>query len=84
MSNYLDRSVASYSAATPVLTSNASRRALKIVPPADCLLTLSSGAAMGLPLYGGVDNTLEGNECPENTLYITGLTAGVSILIWEA
>lgn len=84
MAFYADRSVSSYAAATPVVAENSSRRILKIVPPADCLLTLTSGAAFGEPLYGGVANTFEGNECPANALYITGLTAGVAITIWEA
>lgn len=87
--SYADRSVTSLSsgqaaATTPLLAANASRQALMIVPPIDCTLTLISGGSTGQPLYGGVANRMLGQECPSNDLYISGLSAGASVTIWEA
>jgi hypothetical protein len=86
---FTDRSISSLSAnqaagTEAVLPGNADRIALKIVPPADCRLGITSGAATGTPLYGGVENTFDGLGCPTNALYIGGLTTGAAVLIWEA
>lgn len=88
-SDFTDQSVASLSTdqaagTAAILTENLSRTALKIVPPADCTLTISAASTVGVPLYGGVENTFEGNGCPTNDLFVRGLTASVALLIWEA
>ncbi len=69
----------------PILAANANRSAIKIVPPADCLLrTVSGGSGVGgIPLFGGVPNEFSGQSCPMGALYITGLAAGAALTIWE-
>lgn len=86
---FRDVSVASVSAAqaagtATVVDVNRARVALVIVPPVDCLLKLSAAGSSGLPLYGGVPNSFVGEECPTNPLYISGLSVGQAVTIWEA
>lgn len=86
---YADVSVASLTSGqaagtNAVIGVNASRKALAINPPADCILRLSGSAAAGMPLYGGIPNVFVGPECPTNALFISGLSAGQSVTIWEA
>jgi hypothetical protein len=88
-SNYVDISIASLTAAqanasSPVIAANSERRVLMINPPADCVLRISAGAGRGWPLYGNVPNSISGEECPTNALYVTGLATGVALTIWEA
>lgn len=88
-SNFASQSIASLSAGqaagtSAILAANANRTAIKIVPPADCTLAIASGASVGIPLFGGVANEFSGGDCPTNALYVTGLTAGAAITIWEA
>jgi hypothetical protein len=83
-----DASVASLTAGQAagtsiVLAANTARSALKIVPPADCYLAVAPGKTAGIPLYGGVQNTFEGNGCPTNALYLIGLSPGGAVMIWE-
>lgn len=85
---FADQSVTSLSAAQaagtdPVLPVNVNRKALKIVPPSDCTLKIGTSGA-GIPLFGGVPNEFSGGDCPTNALYITGLSTGVAVTIWEA
>lgn len=87
--SYTDQTVASLSSGQAAGTSailgvSAARKALVIVPPADCTLTLVSGATTGIPLYAGIPNTFIGAECPSNALFILGLTTGQSVTMWEA
>lgn len=89
--SYTDVSVASLSTAqaagtAAVLNPNAIRRALVIVPPADCTLRLASTSlgSGGMPLYGAIPNVFIGGECPSNAIFITGLATGQSVVIWEA
>lgn len=86
--SFTDTSITSLSAGqaagtSAVLAANSARASLKIVPPADCYLAVASGKTAGVPLYGGVENTFEGNGCPANALYLVGLPAGASVMIWE-
>lgn len=70
---------------TAVLVSAVGRKGLMFNPPADCLLKISTAAgAGGWPLYGGVPNSIVGQPCPTNALYITGLATGQAVGIWEA
>lgn len=85
----MDVSIASISstqasATDPVLASNVDRRVLMINPLADCTLRITAGAGRGWPLYGGVPNSISGEECPTNALYISGLATGAALTIWEA
>jgi len=87
-SAFTNQSVASLSAGqaagtTEILAANANRKALKIVPPADCTLRIGATGA-GIPLFGGVANEFSGGDCPTNALFVTGLTAGVAVTVWEA
>lgn len=66
-----------------VLPVNVNRKALKIVPPSDCTLKIGTSGA-GIPLFAGVPNEFSGGDCPTNELYITGLSTGVAVTIWEA
>ena len=68
-----------------VLAANDSRTAIKIVPPVDCLLRVVSGGSGvgGIPLFGGVSNDFSGHDCPMGALYVTGLSAGTALTIWE-
>lgn len=61
-----------------------SRQALKIIPPADCQMAVTSGQTMGEPVYGGVVNSFLGSECPVNPIFLIGLSAGDTVQIWEA
>lgn len=88
---FADVSVASLSAGqaagtTTVLAANASRKALMVNPPADCTLLIASaaGSTQGYPLFGNVPNTITGQECPTNALYVYGLSAANALTIWEA
>lgn len=88
---YVDRTVASLSAGqaagtSVVLAANPARRGLMINPPIDCTLLISaaSGTPRGWPLFANVPNTIVGQECPTNDIYIYGLTAGQVLAIWEA
>lgn len=86
---FTDRSIASLSSGqaagtSSIIGANANRTALKIVPPVDCTLLISSSVATGIPLFGGVSNDLSGSDCPTNTLYLRGLTTGAAVSIWEA
>ncbi len=69
----------------PILAANPNRTAIKIVPPADCLLRVVSGGSGvgGIPLFGGVPNDFSGQDCPMGALYITGLATGAALTIWE-
>lgn len=68
-----------------VLSGNADRKGLMINPPVDCLLKIATADdAGGWPLYGGVPNSIVGQSCPTNALYLTGLSAGQAVAIWEA
>ena len=69
----------------PILAANDDRTAIKIVPPADCFLRVVSGGSGvgGIPLFGGVSNDFSGHDCPMGALYITGLSAGAALTIWE-
>lgn len=67
----------------PVIAADSGRSSLKIVPEADCLLILTPGDTAGIPLYGGVENTFQGSQCPSNALFVTGLEAGSTLTIWE-
>lgn len=87
-SAFTDRSVGSLSAGqaagtAEILAANPNRKALKIVPPADCTLKISNGGA-GIPMFGGVANEFSGGDCPTNALYVTGLSVGVAVAVWEA
>jgi hypothetical protein len=86
---YTEQSIPALSAGqaagtSTVLAANADRKALMIVPPANCALSIESGAAGGWPLFGGVPNTISGQECPLNALYLVGLAADAAVTIWEA
>lgn len=88
-SAFADQSITSLSSGqaagtSTVLAANTDRTALKIVPPIDCFLAVASGQTTGIPLYGEIENTFEGNGCPTNALYIVGLTAAAAVLIWES
>ncbi|MEO6217773.1 MAG: hypothetical protein ABIO86_17225 [Sphingomonas sp.] len=83
-----DVSIASLSAAQAAGTAairpaNPMRDVIMINPPIDCTLTLAPGVTTGMPLFGGVPNSFEGQLCPSNALYIVGLGAGVAVSIWE-
>lgn len=85
---YTDVSVGSLSAGqaagtATVIAANASRKALMINPPADCILTIASAATKGWPLFANVPNTITGQECPTNGLYVYGLSAAASLTMWE-
>lgn len=86
---WADVSIAALSAGQAAGTStvrgaSATRKALMINPPADCLLKISTAAGSGgWPLFGGVPNTIIGQACPTNALYITGLATGQAVGIWE-
>jgi hypothetical protein len=85
---YTDASIASLSAGqaahtATVLAANANRKALMINPPADCILTIATAATAGWPLFANVPNTIVGQECPTNALYLVGLSAGAAVTIWE-
>lgn len=87
--SYVDKTVPAIAASqasgtSAVIGVNAARKAVVIVPPADCTLCIASGATSGVPLYGGIPNSFVGSECPANALFISGLTAGQSVVIWEA
>lgn len=87
-SAFTDQSVASLSAGqaagtTEILAANANRKAVKVGPPADCTLKIGTSGA-GIPLFGGVANEFSGGDCPTNALYVTGLSAGVAVTVWEA
>lgn len=86
---YADVSIASLSAGqaagtATVLAANANRKSLMINPPADCFLAIGSGATGGYPLFADVPNQITGQDCPTNALYIGGLSAAASVVIWEA
>lgn len=88
-SGFTDASIPSLSAGqaagtTAILAANTSRTALKIVPPADCTLTISAASTVGIPLYGGVENTFEGGSCPTNDLFVRGLSVSAALTIWES
>ncbi|GGE75196.1 hypothetical protein [Sphingomonas prati] len=69
--------------AASVLPASTTRKVLMINPPTDCTLRISSGAGGGWPLFGGVPNTIAAGEVPANALYITGLSAGAAVTVWE-
>jgi hypothetical protein len=86
---YADVSIASMTAnqaagTDPARAANAARRALMINPPSDCMLAIAPGATRGWPLFANVPNTIVGQECPTNVLYLIGLTTGAAVSIWEA
>lgn len=86
--DYTDKSVASLSAGQAagtlaVLAANPNRRALMINPSADCQLTIGAGATRGWKLFGNLPNTITGQECPADDIFIIGLTAGATVTIWE-
>lgn len=88
-SGFTDASITSLSAGqaagtTAILPANPSRTALKLVPPADCTLTIGSALTTGIPLYGGVSNDLTGGDCPTNQLFVRGLSAGAALTMWES
>lgn len=81
-----DDSIASLSAGqaagtSVILAANTSRRALVIDPPADCLLTFTSGGTTGYRLFANVPNGV--TPVPTNALYISGLAAGQAVTILE-
>jgi len=87
--NYTDKSVSALSSAQAAGTSavigvNAARKAVVFNPPVDCTLSIGSGVATGIPLYANIPNVFVGPECPSNALFIAGLSAGQSVVIWEA
>lgn len=69
----------------PILAANTNRRGLIIVPPADCRLKITNdgSTATGYPLYANAPNEIYLPGVPANALYIVGLSAGVTITIWE-
>lgn len=85
---YTDVSITSLSAqqasgTAVVRAANPDRRALKIVPPADCTLTIASASTVGIPLYADVENTFEGASCPTNDLFVRGLSVSAVLIVWE-
>ncbi|MEO7691301.1 MAG: hypothetical protein ABIS51_18600 [Sphingomonas sp.] len=68
----------------PIIPLDLDRRILVIVPPADCLLSLTPGGVGDFPLIGGVPNDLAGQLCPVNALYVVGLAAAARLPIWRA
>jgi hypothetical protein len=82
---YTDVSVASLSAGqaagtTAVIAANPNRELVKIVPPADCVVRITSGGVGGIPIFADV-----ANDIPlANALFITGLAAGDAVTILEA
>jgi hypothetical protein len=66
-----------------IVAANAGRKTLMLNPPADCVLTITSGATKGRPLFGNVPNAIAGPECPTNALFVSGLSAGQTLTIWE-
>lgn len=85
---FVDQSITSLSSGqaagtSSVLAIKTDRKSLKIVPAADCTLKLGT-SGLGIPLFAGVANEFSGGNCPTNALYITGLTVGASVTIWEA
>jgi hypothetical protein len=88
-SAFIGRSIAALSAGqaagtVPILSANPARTALKVVPQNDCFLTIGSGETTGVPLYGNVENSFTGAECPVNAVYLAGLAPGTPVVIWEA
>ncbi|GGO95075.1 hypothetical protein [Stakelama pacifica] len=88
--NYADRSIAALTAGQAAGTSailsphsRGTRRALMIVPPSDCVLTIASGAETGVPLFGNLPNRVSGSDCPANELFVSGLAEGDALTIWE-
>lgn len=86
---YADRTVVSLTAnqasgVDPVLLANSNRRGLKMQPLIDCTYWIATGATTGFLLVGGYENTLKGQECPANDIFVRGLTAGTPLLILEA
>lgn len=85
--SFTDRSVGALSAqqaagTAPILGANPSRTSLKIVPRYDSVLKIAANAISGIPLYGWVENTFTGSECPANELFIEG-QVGQPVVIWE-
>lgn len=64
----------------PIIAQDTGRRGLKIQPPANCLLLLSSASATGIQLVGGFPNGFDGG----NALYVSGLSTGDTLVIWTA
>lgn len=69
-------------ATAPLLARNDLRRVLVVVPPADAFLRI--GSTDSYPLYAGVPNEFEGARCPTNALYVTELSEGDALTIWES
>lgn len=71
---------------TAVIAENMGRRAIKFIPPTDCRIQLASGgdADTGVPIFADVEYSWVGGECPINALFVTGLSEGDALTIWEA
>ena len=85
---YRDASIAALTPAqaagtAAIVPANPARRALTVVPPADCTLAMASGATRGIPLIAGLPNGFAGPGVPTNALYLRGLAAGVALTILE-
>ncbi len=86
--SFTDKSVTLTSAQAagndPVLPANPNRKALIIVPPNACVLSIAVGASTGIPLLGSTENSRSGPLCPSNALYLAGLSTGNIVTILEA
>jgi hypothetical protein len=86
---YVDKSVSERPPgrrrAASVMTANADRLAISIMPNANGRLYYRGGGGRWalLPLYAGVARTLTGAECPAGDLYVTGQPR-LSLRIGEA
>jgi hypothetical protein len=89
---YNDKSVADVSVRQAagmdaVMSANANRLALSIMPNANGRLYYTGNAEADgpyYPLYAGVARTLTGSECPAGDIFVTGQSAGTRLRIGEA
>jgi len=88
-SNYTDKTITALTAEQaagrePILPANPARRALMIRPPDKSDVVITPEAPRGWLMIRDADNHLTGPNCPTNAIYITGLVAGVEVIVWEA
>jgi hypothetical protein len=86
---FVDKSIASLTpnqaaGVDPILAANTSRHSVLITPPRDAQLSITPQATTGRKLYANLPDTISGVGCPSNALYVTGLSAGDSIVLWES
>jgi hypothetical protein len=86
---YTDVSITSLTSAQaagtdPILPQDVARKALKIQPSSNCILSITSGSSVGITLVAGFPNDFSAGECPANALYVKGLAAGTALTIWKA